>query len=146
MKTNEQAVILFQKMYPFSQIPTRGSYYAAGLDLYSTDNIVIEPGARAIIGTGIKAEIPNGNYLRIAPRSGLAAKSGIDVMAGVVDSDYRGEIKVILVNHGQSYFNVGVGDRIAQAILEKYTPADVVEVNEISETERAHGGFGSTGN
>ena len=89
--------------------------------------------------------IPLGNYGRIAPRSGLAAKHMIDVGAGVIDADYRGEVKVLLFNLSDTDFQVNAEDRIAQIIIEKYTPTQIVEVEELSETNRGEGGFGSTG-
>ena len=100
---------------------------------------------KKLIGTGIAMAIPIGNYGRIAPRSGLAAKHMIDVGAGVIDADYRGEVKVLLFNFGETDFAVSEGDRIAQLIVEKYTQTELVEVTDLSETERGEGGFGSTG-
>ena len=137
--------IYFKKLTDEAVVPTRGSEFAAGLDLSSVESIVIEPGDRDIVATGLAVIIPNGTYLRIAPRSGLAAKHGIDVLAGVVDSDYRGEIKVILANFGREPFAVMPGERIAQAILEQCVIADVETVEELTDTDRGTAGFGSTG-
>jgi dUTP pyrophosphatase len=137
--------IYFKKLHDNAVVPTRGSEFAAGLDLSSVESIVIEPGDRAIVATGLAVIIPNGTYLRIAPRSSLAAKHGIDVLAGVVDSDYRGEIKVILANFGREPFAVMPGERIAQAILEQCVIADVETVEELTDTDRGTAGFGSTG-
>ena len=137
--------IYFKKLHDEAVVPTRGSEFAAGLDLSSVESVVIEPGDRAIVATGLAVIIPNNTYLRIAPRSGLAAKHGIDVLAGVVDSDYRGEIKVILVNLGKEPFAVMPGERIAQAILEQCVIADVETVEELTDTDRGANGFGSTG-
>jgi dUTP pyrophosphatase len=137
--------IYFKKLTEDAVIPTRGSEFAAGLDLSSIESVVIEPKDRAIIATGLAVAIPNSTYLRIAPRSGLAAKHGIDVLAGVVDSDYRGEIKVILVNLGKEPFAVMPGERIAQAILEQCVIADVETVDDLVDTDRGTAGFGSTG-
>ena len=89
--------------------------------------------------------VPEGNYARIAPRSGLACKNFIDVGAGVVDSDYRGEVKVLLFNHGSDDFKISIGDRIAQCIIEKYTMTTILEVEDLNTTERGEAGFGSTG-
>ena len=89
--------------------------------------------------------IPHGNYGRIAPRSGLAAKNFIDIGAGVIDSDYRGEVKVLLFNFNTTPFTVNVGDRIAQLIIEKYTRTTIEEVEDLDATVRGEGGFGSTG-
>ena len=116
---------------------------------------------RALVGTGISIEIPKGYYGRIAPRSGLAVKKGIDILAGVIDSTYRGEIKVVLINLnmdvdsiigntpsfiGSSHdFSIKLGDRIAQIIIEKYHAVEWQEANQLSSTERQEAGFGSTG-
>jgi dUTP pyrophosphatase len=129
-----------------SQIPTRGSEYAAGYDLYSCCNALIYPQERLLIKTGIVLEIPEGYYGRIAPRSGIALKNGIDVMAGVIDSDYRGELGVILYNTDKNNpFHVKIGDRIAQLIIEKYYNFDLEKVEDLNSTDRGSGGFGSTG-
>ena len=100
---------------------------------------------KALIGTGLAFSIPVGNYGRIAPRSGLAVKNSIHVGAGVVDADYRGEVKVLLFNHSDVEFSINEGDRIAQMIIEKYTLTELAEVENLGETERGAGGFGSTG-
>ena len=129
-----------------AQLPTRGTQDAAGYDLYSSCNAIIPPQERLLIKTGIAIEIPEGYYGRIAPRSGLAFKHGIDIMAGVIDSDYRGEIGAILYNTDKSKsFHIRIGDRISQIIFEKYYTFDIVKTDEISKTSREAGGFGSTG-
>lgn len=138
-------MLYVKKVHNDAVIPTRGSAYAAGIDLSSVEQTIIEPGERAIVSTGLSVAIPNDTYLRIAPRSGLAAKYGIDVFAGVVDSDYRGELKVILANHGKQPFVINKGDRIAQAILEVIKTPIIQEVSELQETSRGANGFGSTG-
>jgi len=137
--------IFFKKLDENAVIPTRGSESAAGMDLTSVIDTVVYPDTRAIIATGLSCKPPKNTYLRIAPRSGLAAKNGIDVLAGVVDSDYRGELKVILQNMGDEPLNIKIGDRIAQAILECYVSADIEEVDTLDETDRGVSGFGSTG-
>lgn len=116
-----------------------------GYDLCSIDNLVIPARQKALVKTGIAVMIPEGNYGRIAPRSGLAWKNFIDTLAGVIDEDYRGEVKVLLVNLGDQDFEIKYGDRIAQFIIEKYTPTDIEVVEELNETNRGVGGFGSTG-
>lgn len=142
----ETTTLLYvKKLHKDAVIPTRGSEWSAGVDLSAIEQVVIEPGTRAIVGTGLSVAIPTETYLRIAPRSGLAAKHGIDVFAGVVDSDYRGEIKVILANHGEQPFVINKGDRIAQAILEVIKLAIVVETFDLPDTGRGANGFGSTG-
>lgn len=118
----------------------------AGMDLLASEDKVIPPLSRAVVSTGISMEIPPGYYGRIAPRSGLALRYGIDVLAGVVDSSYRGEIRVILFNTDkEEIFSVRQGDKIAQMIIEKHYNFEFVEVEELSSTERGAGGFGSTG-
>ncbi len=146
--------------------PIRGSAQAAGFDLCACINdeyeqfyasqscmtvfgtLSIGPGERVLIKTGVRVAIPSGRYGRIAPRSGLAYKNGIDVLAGVIDSDYRGDVGVILLNTGHTEFAIKDGDRIAQLIIEKIDMSDfeVVEsVKDILPSARGEGGFGSTG-
>lgn len=136
-----------KKLSESAALPVRGSPGAAGYDLTSTESHIILPGHRAVVGTGLAVEVPPGTYGRVAPRSGLAVKSGIQVGAGVVDSDYRGEVKVVLFNqdHTNTYI-VKPGYRIAQLVLEKIEYPDVEEIkDELDSTERGDGGFGSTG-
>ena len=133
------------RLSTYANIPTRGSDGAAGYDLYSAESLTVYPGTRALISTGIAVKLPPGVYGRVAPRSGLAVKHGIQVGAGVVDADYRGEVKVLLFNHGDVEFNVHVRDRIAQLICEKYEAPEVTIVTSLDETNRGEGGFGSTG-
>jgi len=126
-------------------IPTRGSSGAVGYDLYSVDEVVVSPSQRALVGTGVAVILPMNVYGRVAPRSGLAVKHGIQVGAGVVDPDYRGEIKVVLFNQGDKHFEIKKGDRIAQLVLERCETPDVREIESLDETDRGSGGFGSTG-
>ena len=133
------------RLSTLAKIPTRGSAGAAGYDLSSTENVCVYPGKRALISTGIAVKLPQGVYGRVAPRSGLAVKNGIQVGAGVVDADYQGEVKVLLFNHGDMQFNVNVGDRIAQLICERYEAPEVIIVTSLDDTSRGEGGFGSTG-
>jgi len=135
----------FAKLSEHAKAPTRGSSVAAGYDLYAAEEMVIEPGKRACVKTDIQIEVPDGTYGRVAPRSGLAAKHGIDVGAGVVDKDYRGNVMVLLFNFGDAAFNVARGDRIAQLVLEKICMAELEELPTLDDTERGDGGFGSTG-
>jgi len=139
------------KLTDTATLPTYGSDEAAGMDLYADESysphrpMELWPGDKQLIKTGISVAIPNGFYGRIAPRSGLAHKHGIDVMAGVVDSDYRGEIGVILINLGKDKVTFSAGDRIAQMIITPCARAELTEVNELSTTDRGDGGYGSTG-
>lgn len=127
---------------PFS----RANFSDAGADIRSSEDVVVPPLGRAVVPTGVRMKIPEGYYGRIAPRSGLAHKYGIDVLAGVVDSSYRGEIKVILHNTDKNEeFRVFAGDRIAQLIVEKHYNFDFFEVEELDSTERGAAGFGSSG-
>ena len=119
------------RLIPSAILPTRSTPGSAGLDLFSTDNYVIMPGRRVVVSTGISVGLPPGTYGRIAPRSGLAVKHGLDVLAGVVDPDYRGEIKVVLLNTDvRNPFVIKPGYRIAQLILETYdATSQIVEVD-----------------
>ncbi|GKY93104.1 hypothetical protein MPSEU_000278600 [Mayamaea pseudoterrestris] len=126
-------------------LPKAGSDLAAGLDLCSAIDIVIPAQQRALVPTDLSVACPAGTYARIAPRSGLALKHGIDVGAGVIDADYRGPVGVILFNWGKEDFVIKHGDRIAQMILEQIVLPEIVQVDDLSDTVRGDGGFGSTG-
>ena len=128
-----------------SKSPTRNTATDAGLDLYSSETLLIRGKEWNAVSAGISISIPDGYYARIAPRSGLAYKYGIDVFAGVVDSGYRGEIKVILYNAGKKDYLVSAGDKIAQLIIEKCYIWDIVLVDELQKSERNNNGFGSSG-
>jgi len=130
--------------------PTRGSAGAAGLDLHADipfkpDGVYLPPGVRKVFPTGIAIALPRSTYGRIAPRSGLATKSGIDVLAGVVDRDYRGEVKVALLNTGSESVVIKHGDRIAQLIVEVCLIEPYFVVADLDDTARGLNGFGSTG-
>ncbi len=140
---NEQ--IGFKKLHDDAILPTRESDHAAALDLYSTEQVVILARKFLPIKTGIAVSIPQGYYGRIAPRSGLAVKFGVDTLAGVVDSDYRGELIVVLMNNGEQDFSVNKGDRIAQFLIESIITPQPVWVDELTQTTRGTSGFGSTG-
>ena len=135
------------KLHDDAKWPTRASPGDAGMDLSSVESIVIPARSRALVDTGIVISLPSDCYGRIAPRSGLAVRHGIDVLAGVVDSSYRGTIRVLLFNNSDDLFQVNAGDRIAQLILERIYNVDLIQVpyNELTSTERGEGGFGSTG-
>ena len=135
-----------KKLSDSATIPTKGSAFAAGYDLYAAEDAVVVCGTRKLIKTNISMEITPGYYGRIAPRSGLAYKNGIDVLAGVIDSDYRGDIGVILYNTDKNIdFTVKKGDRIAQIIFEACYTATLNNVDNLDNTLRQSGGFGSTG-
>ncbi|KAJ6403293.1 hypothetical protein OIU84_015243 [Salix udensis] len=126
-------------------LPSRGSRLSAGYDLSSASVAKVPARGKALIPTDLSIAIPEGTYARIAPRSGLAWKHSIDVGAGVIDADYRGPVGVILFNHSDVDFEVKIGDRIAQLIVEKILTPDVMEVEDLDATVRGAGGFGSTG-
>lgn len=129
----------------FSSCPVKGTPDAAGYDLFSIEEGYIPAQERKMIDTGIQIQIPQGYYGRIAPRSGLALKNGIDVMAGVIDSDYRNNIKCILLNTDKNNnYKYNIGDKIAQIIIEKCYEIKFTDVDILDETQR-FGGFGSTG-
>jgi dUTP pyrophosphatase len=135
-----------KKLSENATIPTQGTTFAAGYDLYAAEDAVVVCGTRKLIKTNISMEISPGYYGRIAPRSGLAYKNGIDVLAGVIDSDYRGDIGVILYNTDKNIdFTVKKGDRIAQIIFEACYIATLNNVENLDNTLRQAGGFGSTG-
>ena len=127
-----------------AKIPTRGSTYAAGHDLYSTDTITIPAQGQALVGTGIALGLPQGTYARLAPRSGLALKHAISIGAGVIDADYTGEIKVLMVNQKKADYKVTNNDRIAPMIIERIDDRELQEVQCLANTERAGSGFGSS--
>lgn len=151
MTTQKMAKIADQlKVYLRSEkatTPTKGSALAAGYDLYASEDAVIPAQGQGLVATDISIIVPIGTYGRVAPRSGLAVKHGISTGAGVIDADYRGEVKIVLFNHSSKDFEIKSGDRIAQLVLEKIINADIVEITkeELDTTERGEGGFGSTG-
>ena len=128
-----------------AQMPVKATEGSAGYDLFASEETTVPARGQVLVATGLSVVFPDGTYGRIAPRSGLAFRNGIDVGAGVVDPDYTGSVGVILFNHSEEDFVIKVGDRIAQIILTKYVSAPVVEVKEVERTQRGSGGFGSTG-
>ncbi|XP_039579440.1 deoxyuridine 5'-triphosphate nucleotidohydrolase, mitochondrial isoform X1 [Passer montanus] len=139
------ARLRFTRLSENAFAPSRGSARAAGYDLYSAYDCVIPPMEKAVVKTDIQIALPSGCYGRVAPRSGLAAKHFIDVGAGVIDEDYRGNVGVVLFNFGKESFEVKKGDRIAQLICERIYYPELEEVEALDDTERGEGGFGSTG-
>lgn len=132
-----------------NQLPAYETASSAGMDLraFVDADVVLKPFERKLIPTGLYIELPDGYEAQIRPRSGLAIKSGITVLnsPGTIDADYRGEIKVILINLSNNDFTIKSGDRICQMVIAKHEKVDFVEVEEINETERGAGGFGHTG-
>jgi len=137
--------MLVHKLSEFAQLPIRGSPGAAGYDLFAAYDYVIQAHDKELVRTDISLTIPTGYYGRIAPRSSLAWKQHIDVGAGVIDEDYRGPLGVVLFNHGANTFKITRGDRIAQLIVTKIITPEVIEVQNLDDTARGAGGFGSTG-
>ncbi|CAH3144408.1 unnamed protein product [Pocillopora meandrina] len=138
-------VLLFKKISDRATTPSRGSDLAAGYDLYSAENVVIPKQGKALVKTDIAIALPEGCYGRVAPRSSLSWKHHIDVGAGVVDRDYRGNVGVVLFNLSQMDYEVQQGDRIAQLIIERISNPPLVEVKELDDTARGTAGYGSTG-
>ena len=134
----------FKQLDPKAVLPARGSALAAGLDLCSIEDAELAPQQRATVRTGLAVAIPPGFYGRVAPRSGLAAKSGLDVLAGVIDSDYRGEICCVLYNTGDQTISLLAGSKICQLIIEQIITPEAMWVNDLDSTARGAGGFGST--
>jgi dUTP pyrophosphatase len=136
--------LYYAKMSSKAYSPTRATPEAAGMDLKAAEAQLINPGERKLISTHLRIMIPPGHYGRIAPRSGLALHHTIDVCAGVIDSDYRGEIKILLHNHGTLPFQVNEGNKIAQLICEKITIPILAEINTLPSSIRGDNGFGSS--
>ena len=126
-------------------LPEYASPGAAGADLRASESVEIAPGDRAAVPTAVRLQIPPGHVGLVWPRSGLAVRHGIDTLAGVIDSDYRGEVRVVLVNHGDAPFRIAPGDRVAQMLVQRVERAAFTAAAGIDETDRGGGGFGSTG-
>jgi dUTP pyrophosphatase len=153
-------ILNVKKLVENAILPAYGSSYAAGIDVCSTSAHSIPPRSRKLVGTGLSISWTSGSsstsgsgssqnaedfYIRVAPRSGLAAKQSIDVGAGVIDYDYRGEVFVLLINHhNENTYEVKSGEKIAQLIMERIKRPSILEVDQHNETERGAGGFGST--
>jgi dUTP pyrophosphatase len=129
------------------ELPAYATEGAAGMDVLAAEDVTLAPGARHAVATGLAVAIPSGFEIQVRPRSGLALKHGVTVpnTPGTIDSDYRGELKVILINHGPAPFEVRRGDRVAQLVLAPVVQATWLKVDELDETARGEGGFGSTG-
>ncbi|KAJ2900285.1 Deoxyuridine 5'-triphosphate nucleotidohydrolase [Zalerion maritima] len=141
MPASELPPLQVKKLAPAAKLPARGSAFAAGYDLFASRDANVPAKGKALVDTDISMSCPAGT----SPRSGLASKHFIDTGAGVIDCDYRGPVKVLLFNHSENDFAVREGDRIAQLVLERIVNPEVVEVEELEESVRGAGGFGSTG-
>tara|TARA_B100000676_G_C17773287_1_gene677891 strand:- start:272 stop:709 length:438 start_codon:yes stop_codon:yes gene_type:complete len=141
--------VLIKKLYPTVQLPTYKTNGASGMDLMACIEkpIILEPGKSSLVPTGLSIAFPEKYEIQIRPRSGLAAKNNISVLntPGTIDSDYRGELKIILFNHGNKNFMINNNDRIAQMVLTPTIKMELEETNELPESIRDKGGFGSTG-
>lgn len=141
--------VLIKKLNPKAKLPSYKTSGSSGMDLMALigDTLTIKPNQSVLVPTGLSIAIPDDTEVQIRPRSGLAAKSNISVLntPGTIDSDYRGELKIILINHGKEDFLINNGDRIAQMILMPVLKIEFEEVEDLPETIRGSGGFGSTG-
>ena len=137
----------FRRIHPDAVMPAYAHASDAGMDVRSVRELVIPPGGRALVPTGLVVNLPAGYEAQVRPRSGLALKAGVTVLnsPGTIDAGYRGEIGVILANFGQDDFKVNVGDRIAQLVIAPVLQPVVIEATEVDSTDRGAGGFGSTG-
>lgn len=139
------AHLKFKKLHENALLPSRSSENSCGLDISSVESLILKTGERKAVRTGLSVEIPMGYYGRVAPRSGIALRYGIDTLAGVIDSDYRGEILCLLINLGEDEFTINVGERIAQLIIEKVAILKPKWDENLTKTERQSKGFGSSG-
>ena len=139
--------LLIKRLSPTAMLPSYAHPGDAGLDLFADATVSLEPGETKLVGTGISIELPQGTEGQVRPRSGLALKHGMTVLnaPGTIDHGYRGEVGVILINHGTRRFDVVPGMKIAQLVIAACLAVEVVEAGELSGTSRGHGGFGSTG-
>ena len=139
--------VAVRRLRPDAEIPSQAYEGDAGLDLAACEPAVLEPGERAIVPTGVAVEIPEGYAGFVQPRSGLAARHGVGIVnsPGLIDSGYRGEIQVVLLNTGREPFSVEAGMRIAQLVIAPVVTAELEETNDLSVTDRGAGGFGHTG-
>lgn len=144
METETQR-LEFKRLDAEAVLPTRGSVASAGLDLYTIENITIAPRQRVLARTGLAVAIPEGFYGRIAPRSGLAMKTGLDVLSGVIDADYRGEVGCLLYNTGDEPIELAKNSKMCQLIIEKIITPEAAWSEDLTATARGAGGFGSTG-
>lgn len=134
-----------KKLKPEATLPSYAHPGDAGLDFYAAEDMEIPPNERRTIATGIALEIPEGHVLLMWDKSGLAGKSGLTSLAGVIDAGYRGEIKIVIYNTGKETYTFKIGDKVAQGLIQTVTSPEITEVDELSGSVREDGGFGSTG-
>ena len=139
--------VKFVKLREGAHVPCRAHEDDAGFDLYASENVTIKARGFASVPTALSIELPAGTEGQVRPRSGLAAKYGVTVLnaPGTIDAGYRGEVKVILINHGENDFNIEAGMRIAQLMVKPVYPTEFIEVSSLAESARGAGGFGSSG-
>lgn len=140
--------LLIEKINKNAVVPNYAHQGDAGMDLYSVEDVILGPGEYKMIATGIRMQLPIGTEAQIRPRSGLAAKNGISLVnsPGTIDEGYRGELKIIFINHGKENFHIEIGSKIAQMVIAPVLRVDIQEVLSVDEdTSRGSGGFGSTG-
>ena len=139
--------IKIKKVHEKAIVPKYARRGDAGMDVYSVEGLIVKSKERKLISTGISFEIPEGFEIQVRPKSGLALNHGLTIVntPGTLDSGYRGELKVILLNTGENDYEIKPGEKIAQIVLARYEQAEIEEVSELSESERGAGGFGSTG-
>lgn len=145
MPVSSSSVLKFAKLSDKAFSPVKGNAAAAGFDLRSAYEYVIPAKGKELVKTDLQIAVPEGTYGRVAPRSGLAWKNHVDVGAGVIDQDYRGNVGVVIFNHGENELKVERGDRVAQLICEKIEYPELLEMKSLDSTERGDAGFGSTG-
>ena len=140
-------ILRFKRVHPDAVLPSYAHPSDAGMDVRSVEDLTLAPGKRALVHTGLVMLLPPGYEAQVRPRSGLALKNGVTVLntPGTIDSGYRGEVGVILVNLGESEFSVKRGDKVAQVVIAPVTQPEIAETEFIDETDRGAGGFGSTG-
>ena len=141
-------VLRVKRFHPDAVIPEYATEGSVGFDFHAVKDVVVRPGVTLLIPTGLAVEVPEGCELQVRPRSGMSLKTGalIKNSPGTIDSDYRGEIRVIMANIGHEYLRIKKGDRIAQGVLAPVIQAvEIIDVEELNETDRGEGGFGSTG-
>jgi len=139
--------IQIMKLDPDALLPSKAHPTDAGYDLFAAEAVTVQPGESALVGTGIAMALPAATEAQVRPRSGIALKHQVTVLnaPGTIDADYRGEVKVILINHGRSPFQIEKGMKIAQMVIAPVLPTSLAEVPELNETVRGEGGFGSSG-
>lgn len=147
MENTGRVDIKVKKLHPDAILPSYAHHGDAGMDVFAVEGQVINPLERKLLSTGLSFELPVGYEMQIRPKSGIALKAGVTILntPGTLDSGYRGELKVLLINTSRDPYEVKKGDKIAQIVIARYEEANMLEISELSDTSRGAGGFGSTG-